>query len=471
MRRNPTVDLNALADRLLAWSKTSLTRGTVRDVYAWVAEDGTPTLALVGDPRKLETGLGGFEEGRLNNRSSYFEARLGQALGVKQRHDGRSVTPQFMDEGLVGPYQLLEGIGRMATDVLGVDQVDATMIPDPGRPHTGARTTYYSAATRKSVTVGLPAWLTTGIGRDDAGREVQAFAADYCKLAARLDKDETGDAWFRLGNRDLLVTHSMDFARGGVPVTGSGADAHIDATAAAVGGCNGLLFPSLAVGEVPASNFGPCTLIIDPYIVLRALAPFRKPRTTWPVVVYNTDAWTETTREFVNQYAVELYNELTGRGHWLYSPHFYVTGPRLGGTTGFSPEAVRALGTLAQLKSVTERRSNAWAGATNPMKFQKVWKKTRESRLHRYNYLEAKAAAIVGVGAWTGAACADFAVETFGRFLSGVGYRGTLVVVGTSDAQRGAFLDQRNDNDEARYNFAWAMRERVIAELPGLRRV
>lgn len=468
--------LHDMADRLLAWSKTFFPRGTVRDVYAWRAGHGALTLALVGDARKLQRAFGDFERG-WDNRGQRIEMRLAKALGVEQRLTNWNgvvgASPQFMDEGSdLYAASFFEGLGGMISSRYDdASEGEATMIPDPGRPHTGATTTYYSALQHKTVRVGPPKWLTTATGRNDDGNEAVMPAADYCQLAPRLDAPGGRAGWFDLGGRQLMVTNSMDFARNGVPITTEGGEAHIDATAESVGRCGGLLFPSLAVGPIPASNFGPCSVIVDPHVVLNALKPVRKPRSYWPVVLYNTDAWTETTRDFVNGYAVALYEELTGRKQWIYSPHFFILGPRMGGVTRSMEEHLRALVSTKDLARVLDRRAKQWMSVTDQKRFAVMVERASRNMVDKYSYLEAKAGAIVGVKTWTGAACADYMVGMFGRFLKGVKYKGPLVSVPTDDEMRGAFTNQSMPSAQAdfhRYRFAWAMREAVLASLPSV---
>lgn len=456
----PDALVSKLSDSLFAWSERALPKGAVADVYGWRNAKGYIRLALGGDPDSLFRLFNGFDE-PWSRPGHLVEHDLARSFGIVQQGAGtRNRLPQFIPDGPVYATSLLEGIGGMMDNISGDETGDetagATIIPDPGRPFNGRDTEYYSARAKRWRTQGTPEWvLPVAVRTTRRGQVAFEHGADYCLTAPRIDaRSKCG--WLDAGTLALLATHSLGIDRVGV-----------SDTAGAINRCGGLLFPSIALGAVPASNFGPCMLILDPRTAMRGLDPYRKPGVGYPAHVYNTDVWTETTSDFVGDYAAYLYDELSGNGDFLYSPHLYALGPR---PTTNRTSGVDGRG--GELSSVTEvlrdarSRAKIWRKGLTQKTFATVHQKTLSS-MEKYGYLEAKIAGVLEIQALAGAACADFQAPDFQRLLELVGFKGPLLVLDTDAKTRKAFSEQREESAWLMLKFAWSAAEEIKKTLPG----
>jgi hypothetical protein len=161
------------------------------------------------------------------------------------------------------------------------------------------------------------------------------------------------------GKDRLLLSHSFE----------SKTKSDLKETAAKLNECGGLLYPSLALSDAPATNFGECTLYAHFGIALKKLNSYGKSASKgYPVTVYNTDAWTESTQEFTGSDSVELHEQLTGQWEPASRGHMMVLGPSLKSEAGPGYD-VKVVKTVANLRSAVKRKRSVWKRDMTQQKF------------------------------------------------------------------------------------------------------
>jgi hypothetical protein len=500
----PPEALADVARRLLAWARVVFPRGTVRDVFAWVrpAREGfgaRPAFAFHGPALRLEASLGMREDHLVWNRHHRLDITVCHALGIPQRTPhgphGSTPSPRFFDDSDLGVYSLLSSLESAIEDApsLGLDPdtdtVDATVLPEPGYPWEGPGTRFFSAARGRWIEATRPPWETRPLlVRDPGGTEdILRPVADWCMLAPRAEPVHPGHGEIREGghSRDgligwaladrtpVLVTHTFEIgdAQSGAPPWRE--------TAREIVRCGGLLFPSLAVGQIPAANFGPAVLVADPILVLRDLKPYRRRGRGMPATaLFSTDAWTSNTRQVVLSLAAWLHDQLTGRtdaDSFLGNTHLEILGPELEPQGG--PEDARRIvntrGMLAEVKA----RHRFWAPGLSLEAFREKAAAVAEAEYAdrtlrtlalRYAYLEAKARTIVPMGAFLACYVPRVEARSFRAFLKAAGFKGAVHLVDLDEAEtRVYFPGPRRERlpdveqDWIRYRYAWKIAARV----------
>lgn len=448
-----------LAAAMFAWSRTAFGLAA-SDVYVWRTGKRL-AVAITGDPLRLELAM----NRTYRNRSGWFDTSIATALGIPtERVGGYPGYPSprfFEDDDSVAFVSIVEGIEGALRDAVDADatgtSVDFTVIPSPGEPYAGKPTEYFSAR-RGKLTSKTPPWIVTVETRDtNTGRDVQRPGANFCQLAP-MPKTQRSiyEAIAIDPQHTMIVTHSVDIL------------SHIK-DAKAVKACGGMLFPSLAVGTYPASNFGPLTLIADPAILMAGIKPYRA-RGAWPVTVYSTDVWTPVTREIVGSASAELYDQLTG--NWnitVYTrPHLWTLGPQV---QEDGPMGGRVLSTVSSLRSAIRKRTKDWDHVRTMADLEQM--KARYGGLNTgeawYYFLEAKCHTILPMD-WYPAAFvpAAFKVEAK-KWLAAAGFTGKLHALKTSDAIVETYKSERrthNDDDLRRLMWARQIGEAARTMLP-----
>lgn len=461
-----------IADKLLVFGREFFGVRTIKDVFVWNVR-GEVRFAFNGPPEAMMARMGfDFDKAPLDNKSGRLDYWLGEAFGISVKmyngYPEPELTHQYDNIAVGG---VLEGITYFVGTLLdssGDARCDVTIIPEPGYPWAGAGTKYYSARTKKVIVAKRPAWEVPIVVRDvGSGEDVKRPGANWCKIAPRSEvADKYASGYFTMGSNEnaesVFVTHTIEL-RDDLP-------AEVYANAAKqIRACKGLLFPSLAVAPIPASNFGPATLVADPMLVLRDLKPYKESRSGLPkVVTYSTDAFTDTTRTFVSDLSAKLYDQLTGNMdsqdfHAYVNMHLYILGPMIEQEEiGHHATGTRVIASTSQLAREITRRFRVWRGPMDDRKFAAAMARVSGGATHsaeNFAYLEAKAHTVVPLKSFIAAFVPDFAKEKYTKFLRSVGFSGKVYTVTTTDEERRVFarggVSEASDN--TRYNYAWRM--------------
>lgn len=470
------------ARRALAWGRATAPRA-VRDAFLWRVGD-TWKLALYGPPKGLYAALG--FAGTLENRNRFLDRSLAAAYGVafEVRRSPSGAQEPWPDytraPRAMGPHDVLQGLRAAALEFAGMPSdaaLDVTVLPEPGWPWAGAGTRYYSARARRWVEAEEPPWKVVVEVRDTSrsakvgGTRARA-GADWCRFAPRVEAaDAAGRGWARKGDLAVMVTHALELHDGWAWGEAS----------KAVARCGGLLFPSLAVGPVPATNFGPAVFVADTSLVLSHLRPYRRGRSEL-LTLYSTDAHTHTTSDAVGEESAALYDELTGNTDeetWMYGrPHLRSLGPRLPDEEDDGPEGRAEVTSSAAMLRVLRKRFKLWRGPMDAARFERTkgvasrGLDALDMRAHadEYAYLEAKARGVVPMSSFVALYVPDFYERGYRDFARVAGYDGPVHVLDTSADERDAYATDRRSmsSEEAvrfKYNYAWRVAERVRADL------
>ena len=469
-----TIDaMYEVCNRLLKWN--AIQNLGVSDI---LVDPSTYTVALWGDALKLE--LKALKQPvwnqdfRLNTEfAGIFNIPI-EVEKWERSYSVRSTKPMwFHDSGRGGEggahiSQFLDELGNAikdAIDAIGGDmseeEIQATIIPSPGYPYTKGKTTeVYSAKKKKVAKVSTPPWaILVEAPRQADSDEKKVFAVDFCQLLPTVcPANDVGivgkfERWGGEDSIDFVVTHSSPMAAGRKKL--------IAEAETKMAKCPGMLFPSLAVGHIPATNFGETVIVGRPGVPLSAMKPY-KSRGVWSVTTYDTDVWTETGGEIVNEIAIETYRQLTGHEHYTYSDHLFILGPTIK-SEGFGGEDVKPITSTSKLAAILKRKAKKWARNISRKQFDALSQLTTGER---YGYLETKSNSILSWDCFPLAVCPAQFAERVHSGLKEIGFKGQLITVEISKEMADVVLGQSKlpsaDWDWIQYQYSWLVRDAII---------
>lgn len=457
------------AVRLLSYGRNMFGRA-IEDVFAWRVKH-TTVFAFRGSPWDIVNRVLGSFPIR-ERRPHGIEMLAARILGVEQRIEHGHPSPQFTSSGeelsQAEFFEMLEGIGASFIEMDGSQVCSVTILPYPGVPMTrdGQTLSYFSAAEKKWIVAGSkPRWV---IARDPSKltpeeKRETTQSVDWCKLARTATMPADFHQRFGYAYADgfaLIAAHSV------------GEALFEEEANKGISRCGGLIFPSLSVGAVPASNFGMISIVFDPRTVLNSLSPFRLKRGTPPdFVVYETDTWTPNTREILGSYSRRTFLELSGNEE--FSSYYRQPGALL----SLGPWSFASNQRSAPLRSVEEvireakKRARAWPRG---MTLHELEQKKAEfiGKKEQYGYLEAKALGVVPI-AWASAVAAPRRLlSRTVRYLERFGFSGDAIEVPVSKADQGLLVSYSVDNsaraDIARMEYAWRVSDAILSQTTGI---
>lgn len=460
------MDINVLyevCNRLLKWD--SLPHG-ITDI---LVDPDTLTVAFWGEPLKLETGI---MKHPINNYDFHMNNSFGRLFGIPveverwpNSYKVRSTQPMWFhadkDEILPDFLQEMPGAIRDAVSALSGEpmsheepEVTVTVIPSPGYPYTPGKTKEIYSAKRKKIAPAIkPPWGVLTTDRDGE----KTWAVDYCLLMPKICSDSRLAIVGQYPQRDMkfMVTHCMGKADGGKLAP---------ELREKLKNCEGMLFPSLAVGLIPSTNFGETVLVTRPDIPLLAMKPYKK-RGSYVVATYNTDTWTETTGGFLNELAIHCFEQLHGHTNYAYGGgHLYILGPEIK-ETGFGDEEVKIITATKGLATALQKKYRTWTRDMSPKKF----KDTSDLMTGmRYGYLETKVNGVLSWDCFPLAVCPAAIAEKVHAGLKEMGFSGQLITVETSQELVDSYSGKGrrlHPDEEAymQYQYAWQVRDAILA--------
>ena len=469
MTRKPTAPLIEAADTLQDWD--GIGQFGADEVLAWWGKDGRAKFALRGPALRIE--LRSLIDSMRDNRYCHLDISIQQAMGNKARplmHGNRVVgvegeIGQTMDYPEADISQVFDAISLSIQTFLEKRDVEVdvftTLMPKEGSPwEWNQKQTYFYNAHRGIIeSTKRPDWIIPVEARDrSTSQYVKTHGADFCKFAPVISADVDCPMVCRFEERDLdfMVTHSIDITR---------YDTGWRKIAKFINYCGGILFPSLAVGQVPGARFGPVCLVVNPMVVLEGMKPYARRQGQWPIITYSTDVWTETMGDFLGNASATLFEQLTGQ--WpidLFGRmHFYILGPplRLDG-----PMEGKPILNTKKLSTVLGRRARRWSRDLTGEEVEGLQFTEREDR---YPYLEAKSNGIVSVEALVACAAPSSMMRSVKDFLDAIDFQGEVIPIRTSREEANALsvgLDYG-----LLYDYSWRVFDAVIGRAYEQRRI
>jgi len=452
-------------------------RGSVLDVVGWSKDSDRVSLAIVGDGMRLYKALG---EGKPVLRSYQYtlDKRLASVLGLPQRdveffHGFDYDQKERTNKGTM--HALFEGIEGAVTQWLDKNtnkpvwgySASVTIIPRPGYPWYGKGSEFYSTTEKKWISPAEPPWRGEDVLYDDpdTGKQKLTPSANWCKIMGGISS-AAGDAVADVGGRKIIVTHSFAL------------DSRMPAEKAAksLKGCGGFLFPSCAVGLIPGSGYGPCSLVLDASLVLRSLKPYRERGKALNFAVFSSDFWTETMTALSGRLAVELFQELTGATNawsWTGGRPPLVTGPsRDEELTAVS--GAKVLETVKGLATATRRRFSIWKRGMTLKQFNATTLKHSGANADNWAYLEAKGLGVIKPSAFVAAVVPQDRADKYAAFLQEVGLTCPIIPLARSIEERHAFSDYDSATEKSVlhsadfgtapflvYNYSWRVADAI----------
>lgn len=397
-------------------------RGWILDTFAWGDESGDAHVAWFMEPVRMEKMLGA--EGRMPFRGPNV-ARALKALGVP--YQNFEYEREMVAADFIARFQDALA-GAMSEDY---DPVSFTFIPRPGYPWPTGDDVYYSAKASRWLDSPRPEWLLPE-RVVDAGRAIDSYGVDLCALLPVVESPEGGPLVGRYGDGPddfFIVSHAMGTIEG---MTRFGS---WEENRTWVEQCGGLLFPSLAVGAVAPANFGVCVFVADIDLIVGALKPNRRRGQQQMVDVYDTDAWTGRTREFVVDGSVSAFEQLHGHSDYMYyyDQNVWPLGPPHAPELLGGPTEASTLDTERQLVRELKARARIWKRELTPEQLEKLGPEIGRTKA-RYPYLEAKLRGVMPIDEFPMVAVPEQAAEPFMEgFLDPLGFTGELVRIELPD--------------------------------------
>ena len=456
------------AEELLAFTQ-NFTRGTFVDVVAWVTDNterySRVKFALIGHALKVAQAFG-YDTVEMESHVSgqWLDYQVERAFKIKtSRMSGGE--PLFGYDKTVSLSDMLD---RLGGQVLGMahehpfTETNVTLIIEPGYPWP--TDWYYSAKKRAFIEPEQPGWLMavspvpTGATFDSSQERrgvnpCLVFPPDDTKT------DPAGPVFgvFKDGTK-IMVAHSMSL----MTEAEEGFHKHAETAAQSVRACGGLLFPSLSVGPIPATNFGPIVLVANLELVLAALKPYKE-RGRNPAWVYDMDVWTVGTAELMREVAVRLFEEFHGHEDWIYGRNIWALGPPADPGSAPGREFSEPLKTTSQLHRAIRRRMKFWTQDMTPEEFTAMSEKCSGTECS-YAYCEAKAREVVPLSSFPYLITPYSLEDDAARFAEAVGFKGEIVSE-RHEIDDIAELDS-NLHPEYLYDWAWKVSEIVSGLRP-----
>ena len=434
VKPNSKGPLEQAAEKILLLGKELFPRGTVKDAVVW---DNGKRFAWVMDPIRMQRiGVSSDPDSRLPFQGGY----VAHALKRLRMKGG----PAFEYEREMVVYDFLGRMVNVLGDLVDTSDTWMTLIPEPGYPWPTDR--YYSAQKGRWVVPQRPEWLLPENVKEES-RGIDSPGVDLCKLfrdAPSGFEMEALTARYGSASDDFfMVTHAMGSIEN---MTRFG---DWETNAARVDECGGLLFPSMAIGPFPATNFGVCILVADVGLILSSLKPYLKRTFGRPLAdVFDTDVWTGGTSTFMTDGALHAFDQLHGHSDYLsyWDLNIWTMGP----PDSPGPAMGTKLDKVTQLKRELKQRFKLWSrklmGSVEAVKTLQAQVTDSKSR---YGYLEAKISALLPISSFPLAVAPKQAEPGFRTFLKKTGFRGKLVVVDLPHEVAEAMLFYGDDFDTA----------------------
>ena len=415
--------LQRVADFMFIVGKQLFARGTVKDAVAWEGPD--MRVAWIMDPKRMRN-AGVDHEGQLPFRGSY-------ASTVFEREGVRAETLKYEREMVMADF-----LQRVANELYAFSEdepIGVSLIPAPGYPWP-APDGYYSAKKGRWLDAPRPDWLLPESVVDES-RHINSPGINLCELFREPLGYEMGAEVVRYGRKGddfFLVTHAMGTIEGTTRYGSVEGLAGWEQNAKKVMECGGLIFPSLAIGPIPATNFGVGVLIADAGVVLKSLKPNLKRGMSPPSAVYSSDAWSGRTGDFFADTAVAAFEQLHGHSDYMYYTDLNIWplgAPRawaLAGPGSVAEEVYK----VSTLKRELKERFQLWTRDLSPEDTEELMADVSLTKA-RYGYLEAKVNGLMKLGEFPFAAVPPQQEEGFRRFLDITGFAGELLVVDLPD--------------------------------------
>lgn len=400
--------------------------GSISDVVVWRDEDyGELRFGLRGSPWGLYRNFIALMP--VKQRVHEVEIACAQTLGIAQKISGQGssmlLSPQFASSGELGLDEfasMIEGMLSSITTASPMMQTHFTILPFPGIPlDEDSKPIPYFSVARGAIEAPprrIPAWV--------AIRE-ESKLVDFCSVAKvttpRKRADQFGSIRFFSNTSPslgVMLTHATDLKQ-----------IQEKKTQRSIQKCGGLMFPSFAVGPIPATNFGTIVIVFDAGIVASSLHGSILRRASQPdISLYDTDAWTPTTSSAMSAFGESAYEELSGRRSLLEVdgvPTVYALGPMHESAVGMSD--ADPIFSMKKLAAKAKEKNGVWGPFERSVQDAVNFEKYMGSSFFRYGYLEAKASTIVPLGNALAVVAPINQAEKAASALATMGFTGDVI--------------------------------------------
>lgn len=319
-----------------------------------------------------------------------------------------------------------------------------TIMPNIGEPWIPKRisTSYYSTKTKREKETKESNWA---IAIMENGK-VDHYIADFCQVVGELSNCDSrimGHISCNKQNIGYTVTHCLD-----IPENKN----RLLDLVKNLKSCGGLLFPSLAVGQLPTTGFGSCVLIAGATSILGNMHPYGISSKEKAVTVYNTDSWTETSSQFLGSLAEKLFDELTGARRYEDFDHFYTLGP----LTITKRHGIEIIKTTRQLFNILQERQQLWNRDLTYEEARNLHDFAKQNDPGKYPYLEAKVNAVMPINCFSLCVCEEREKKEVEFLLKELNFHGNIITIKTPWSYPISFEDRF-------WEYAWMVHDAVMS--------
>lgn len=421
-----------------------------------------------------------------------LERRSAAYMGIQQKvtvHGHRVyLSPQFGSDGETYLQEFFTMLQDMVSFALyGESDGDlypsVTVLPYPGEPldADALPLPYFSAAKRKFVQPARkrPFWVLARSPEESP--ELGRWTVNFCAIARGTPGEENG---VRLGT--LRVAHGKKTATMMLAHSISLEEIEEGLFRPRVKSCGGMLYPSLSLGPLPATNFGEVVLVFDPRMVRAALgsqASLLRRDVPPDLSIYDSDAQTVDAVGLDKRYGALAYKELAGQRTNLVEVEdrrILSLGPMLSEGTGevyaTDVEPIHSASALAKVSLQKESFYRSIADAKDP---GPLVARSMDSTFYRYGYLEAKSSTVVSLKNVVAIVAPNQRAVRAGELLAPLGFEGVAIGLPMSAERERLFIGGKGGVDDpwgqigrddpvsvqARVRYGFEIRDLVAREL------
>lgn len=338
-----------------------------------------------------------------------------------------------------------------------------------GYPYADGSNTYYSAKEQKIFHTKVPPTRT----KDEDGE----YKINPCSIfnTKEILNSNNYNITLSLPNYKygkLVVTHCFDSIRRlGIKYSSEHDEDLTESQksiAESIKSCGGLLFPSIAISDIPATQFGFNVMVLNTDLIKGWFD--KKPRVvkTLPYYIYNTDGYTGTSAAYFGEFSRHLYNECYDGMDIMYknlslyaSQNFDIEENKF---QSYRREEIKVVTTKVQLARALNHKKEIMDKVIKESK-----KMTEEefnsyfSRLGHDQYWlsEVKFSRVLDINCFMMCICPDYMYKNTKMFLENIGFTGKIIPISLTDELRKKMMES-NYLHKVENEYALLVRKKIL---------
>ena len=209
-----------------------------------------------------------------------------------------------------------------------------------------------------------------------------------------------------------------------------------------ISSCGGLLFPSVAISELPATQFGFNVLVLNTEILLDWFKKKQRVSKNLPFYIYNSDGFTGTSASFFGSFSKNLYDECYDGFDIMYrnlSLHTYQNFDVVNGKYEYIDKNIKLVRTEKELVKALNYKKKIMDKHLKKMSTLSDEDAASyfENLGHdKYWLSEVKFSCILDINCFSMCFCPDYMFNNTKAFLDKIGFRGMIIPINLPDKLR-----------------------------------